>query len=105
MRPGRFLLPGALNGNSFLWHELYSLPYTSVLDFVACCVTSKRLGIVSAEWSWADAKQIKDGKLSNLGGASLEKRAILFTSAKLRVANINQNATNLDNTDFFVMTV
>lgn len=100
-RPGRFLLPDALNGNSYLWHELYSLPYTRVLGFVACRVTSKRLGIGSAERSWADVKQIKDGKRSNLGGSSLEKRAILFTSAKLREASAIQNATNSDNTDFF----
>ncbi len=101
LRPGRFLLPDAINGNSHLWHELYSLPYTNVLGFVACRVTSKRLGVGSAERSWADVKQIKDGKQSNLGGTSLEKRAILFTSAKLREANITQNATNYDNTDFF----
>ena len=101
LHPGRFLLPDAINGNSYLWHELYSLPYTNVLGFVACRVTSKRLGVGSAERSWADVKQIKDGKRSNLGGTSLEKRAILFTSAKLREANITQNATNYDNSEFF----
>ncbi len=63
------------------WTLLIS--YTSGLGFVACCVTSKRLGIGSAEWSWADVKQIKDWKQSNLGGTRLKKRAILFTSAKL----------------------
>ncbi len=102
---GRFLLPDALNGNSYLWHDLYSLPSTSVLGFVACHVTSKRLGIGSAEWSWADVKQIKDGKRSNSGGTSLEKRAIHFTSTKLREANINQNANNSDNTDFLAMRI
>ncbi len=71
--PGRFLLPDELNGNSYLWHELYSLSYTCVLGFVACCVTSKRLGMGSAERSWADVLQIKDGKQCNLGGSSLEK--------------------------------
>ncbi len=77
------------------------MPYTSVFGFVACCVTSKRLGIGLAERSWADVKQIKDGKRSNLGGTSLEKMVILFTSAKLKEANITQNATNYDNFDFF----
>ncbi len=80
--PGRFLLTDVLNGNSYLWHELYLLPYTSVLGFVACCVTSKRLGIGSTERYWADVKQIKGGKQSNLGGTSLEKRAIHFTSGR-----------------------
>jgi len=53
-----------------------------------------------AERSWADVKQIKDGKWLNLEGRSLEKRAILFTPAKLRAANITQNATSYDNSDF-----
>ncbi len=90
MCPGSFLLPDALNGNSYLWHEPYLLPYTSVLGFVGCRVTSKRLGIGLAARSWADIKLIKDGKRSNLGGTSLEKRTILFNSAKLREANITQ---------------
>ncbi len=101
MCPGRFHLPDALNGNSYLWHELYSFPYTSVLGFVVCRVISKRLGIGFAERSWADVKQTKDGKLSNLQGTNLEKRAILFSSANLREANINQNDTNSDNADSF----
>ncbi len=35
LHPGRFLLPDALNGTSYLWHELHLMPYTSVLGFVA----------------------------------------------------------------------
>ncbi len=75
--PRKVSLPDALNSKSFLWPQLYSLPYTSVLGFVACHVTSKILRIGSAERSWADVKQIKDGKRSNLGGLSLEKREIV----------------------------
>ena len=29
------------DGNSNLWHQKYSLPFTKVLGFVACRVTSK----------------------------------------------------------------
>ncbi len=79
LNPVRFLFPDALNGNSCLWLELQTLSYTSVLGCAACCITSKSLGIVSVERYWEDVKQ-KYGKKSNLGGASLEKRAILFTS-------------------------
>ncbi len=43
---GRFSMPDAVNGNSFIWHQLYSLPYTKVLGFVACHNTSKQLRIV-----------------------------------------------------------
>ncbi len=42
-----------------------------------------RFGIGSGERAWSDVKQIKDGKRSNLGGNSLEKRAIFFTTAYL----------------------
>ncbi len=86
--PGRFLTPDALNGNSYVWHHLYSLPYTCVLGFVACQVT------------WSDVKQLKDGKQSNLGGSSLEKRAILFTSAKLWESHI-RNQGKLEGIDYF----
>ncbi len=87
-RPGRFSTKDALASCSHIWHEVYSLPYTRVLGFVACRVTSKRLGIGAGERSWSDVKMIKDGKRSNLSGDSLEKRAILYTSAHLEEARI-----------------
>ena len=39
------------DGKSNLWHQKYSLPSTKVLGFVAFRVTSKTLGIGSAERS------------------------------------------------------
>ncbi len=42
---GRFSMPDAVNGNSFVWHQHYSLPYTKILGFIACHTTSKQLGI------------------------------------------------------------
>ncbi len=98
---GRFSMPDAVNGNSFVWHQLYSLPYTKVLGFVACCTTSKQLGIGAAERSWSDVKQIKDGKRSNLGGVSLEKRAILYSSARLNEAKIRANHCDDEENDVF----
>ena len=50
------------DGNSHLWHQKYSLPFTKVLGFVACRVTSKVLGIGASERSWGDVKTIKSGK-------------------------------------------
>ncbi len=86
--PGQFSMKDALAGRSHIWHEMYSLPYTHVLGFVACRVTSKCLGIGAGERSWSDMKMIKDGKRSNLSGDSLEKEAILYTSACLEEARI-----------------
>ena len=34
----RWLTNNALVGKSHVWHELYSLPYTGVLGFIACRV-------------------------------------------------------------------
>ena len=50
------------DGNSNLWHQKYSLPCTKVLGFVACRVTSKIIGIDSAERYWVDKKKPNPGK-------------------------------------------
>ncbi len=94
---GRF----SVNGNSFVWHQFYSLRYTKVLGFAACRTTSKQLGIGSAEWYWSDIKQIKNGKQSNLGGASLEKRAILYSSVKFNEAKMRANHSEDGENDVF----
>ncbi len=75
-------------GNFYLWHEKYSIPYTSVLGFVACSVTSKLCGIGPAKRSWGGVKQVKDGKRSHLSGKLTEKRTILFVSSKISQAQI-----------------
>ncbi len=101
-RSSRFDNADALSGRSHLWHEMYSLPFTEVLGFVACRTTSKRLGIGSAERSWSDVKTIKNGKRANISGDSLEKRAILYTSAKLEEAQIMQNSESSNDPDYDV---
>ena len=68
-------------GKSHLWHEKYSLPYTDVLGFVACRVTSKLLGIGCAERSWGDVKHLKTNKRAHLSGDKIEKQAVLYTHA------------------------
>ncbi len=44
----------ATKGNSYLWHEKYSIPYKSVLGFVACRVTSKLCEIGPARGAGAE---------------------------------------------------
>jgi hypothetical protein len=84
--PIRWASADITKGYSYLWHEKYSIPYTSVLGFVACRVTSKLFGIGPAERSWGGVKQVKDGKRSHLSGKSTEKRSILFVSSKISQA-------------------
>ena len=73
-------------GKSWLWHEQHSLPYTYVLGYVACRVTSKTLGIGPCERSWGDVKNIKTGKRSHISGETVEKRTILYSSALMNTA-------------------
>ncbi len=94
-------MPDAVNGNSFVWHQLYSLLYTKALGFVAYHTTSKQLGIGAAERSWSDIKQNKDGKQSNLGGVLLEERAILYSTARLNEAKIRANHSEDGENDVF----
>ena len=73
-----------------IWHEKYSLPYTDVLGFVACRVTSKVLGIGPCERGWGDVKTIKTGMRSHMSGDSVEKRTILYSTALVNQARIKR---------------
>jgi hypothetical protein len=86
--PSRWANYNATKGNSYLWHEKYSILYTSVLGFVECRDTSKLCGIGPAERSWGGVKQVKDRKRSHLSGQSIEKRTVLFVSLKISLARI-----------------
>ena len=57
----RWASSDCVSGKSYLWHEKYSLPYTVVLGYVGCHVTSKLCGIGPAKRSWGRVEQIKDG--------------------------------------------
>ena len=87
--PHKWAGPDVIHGRSYLWHEKYSIPYTTVLGFVACCVTSKLCGIGPAERSGGGVKQIKTGQRSHLSGESTEKRSIVYVSSKIEQARIH----------------
>ena len=78
------------DGNSHLWHQKYSLTFTKILGFVACRVTSKVLGIGAAERSWGEVKTIKSGKRSTISSDVSEKQSIVYTSACIESARIEQ---------------
>ena len=78
------------DGNIHLWHQKYSLPFTNVLGFVTCRVTSKVLGIGAAERSCGDVNTIKSGKRSSISNDVSEKHGIFYTSACIESARIEQ---------------
>lgn len=96
-KAGRWLTDDCLKGRSHKWHFKYSEPYTVVLGFVACRVTSKVLGIGMAERAWGALKIIKDGRRSHLSGDSTEMRSIVYTSARLEQQRIiREEAEKID---------
>jgi hypothetical protein len=66
------------DGRSHSWHQMYSLVYTKVLGRVACRVTSKILGIGSAERNWSDVKYILDSKRVNLSPEKLKMQTTIY---------------------------
>ena len=78
------------DSNSHLWLQRYLLTCTKVLGFVACRVTSKVLGIGAAERFWGDVKTIKYGKISSISSDVSEKQSIVYKSACIKSARIEQ---------------
>ena len=87
------------DGNSHLWHHKHSLMSTKVLGFVACKVTSKILGIGSAERSWGDIKTMKLGNRSSLGSDIYDKQIIVYTYNCIKEALIGRTLSQIDSKD------
>jgi len=87
----RWASSDCVSGKSYLWHKKYSLPYTVVLGFVGCRVTSKLCGIGPAKRSWGGVKQIKDGVRSHIGDKSTEKRSVIYVTAKIQESRMQQD--------------
>jgi hypothetical protein len=87
--PSRWATPDVSSGRSHICHEKYSLPYTQVLGYVACHVTSKLCVIGPAERGWAAVKTVKNLKKSHLGGESTEKKSVIYITAKQQAARLN----------------
>ena len=73
-----------------MWHQKYSFPWTKVLGFVACRVTPKVLRLGAEERPWGDVKTIKSGKRSAISSDVSEKHSIVYTSAYIQSARIEQ---------------
>jgi Protein of unknown function (DUF 659) len=76
-----------VTGESHLWHNQYSLPFTQVLGHVACRVTSKTLGIGASERAWAAVKHLKTDKRSHLSAKAVAKQSTLFCIASIDKAH------------------
>ena len=77
-------------GNAHLWHYRNSFRYTKLFGKLSCRVTSKILGIGSAERSWGDTKHLKTNKRSHLSGERTKKQATIFGASCMERAEIKQ---------------
>ena len=66
--------------------------FLQVLGFVACRVTSKILGIGSAERSWGAVKHLKTDKRSHMSGPVTKQQATLFGAASIKASQARRNA-------------
>ncbi len=62
---------------AYQWQKFYSNPEQTVLGRLACCVTSKILGIGSAERSWKKLKCVLSGNCSNMQSEVAKKQAAI----------------------------
>jgi hypothetical protein len=81
------------DGQSHLWHQTHTSAYYKELGSVACRVTSKLLGIGSAERAWGDVKHLKNGQRSHLCHRTTEQASIVFGTACLDAARIKAKVT------------
>jgi hypothetical protein len=90
----------AIEGESYIWHDRYSLKVTDVMGYVACHVASKVIGIGAAERSWGDVKQLKSDKRAHLCIEYVERQGVIFGAASLHEARvIRKNAETVEGVD------
>lgn len=79
------------NGMAYMWHYRNSYRFTKLFGKLACRVTSKILGIGSAERSWGDVKHLKTNKRAHLSGDRVKKQATIFGSSCMEKADLKQS--------------
>ena len=74
-----------------MWHSRNSLRYANVLGPLACRVTSKILGIGSAERSWGDVKHLKTNKSAHLYADRVKNKLQFLVAIASRKATSRNN--------------
>ncbi len=72
----------------YICHNKETLRYTKKFGKYACRVTSKILGIGSAERSWGDVKHLKSNKRSHMSADRIKKQATIFGASCIEQATI-----------------
>ena len=70
------------------WHKTYSVACSEVLGRMGCVVTSKILGIGTAERNWKQIKAVKTGQRTNLGPEKCKQQALIYGRYQQQRAHI-----------------
>lgn len=84
-------------GTSHIWHTKNSLRYTKIFGKLACRVTSKILGIGSAERAWGDVKHLKTNKRSHISAERVKKQSTIYGTHCVTMAKIGRDFKNQEN--------
>ena len=87
-------------GKAHVWHDTYSCFNTDVLGWLGCRVTSKILGIGSAERAWGSVKHLKQGKRGAISVSRIKKQATIFAKSCIEEAMIRNQIVNDSNKTF-----
>ena len=77
--------------HTYMWHKIYSLSRTKVLGKLACLVTSKNLGIGSAERHWKIIKAAKNGQRTSLCPEKTKMQALIYGTAMQKKQRYRQD--------------
>lgn len=111
MRVGRFkgedmwFIAEQLDQPAHVWHKTYSVGITEILGLLACIVTSKILGIGTAERNWKQLKSGKNGQRASLSAEKCKQQALIYgryqqQRAKIKYAKLSTAGKLWDDDDF-----
>ena len=89
--PEMWLIAQDPTQHAYMWHKIYSLSRTKVLGKLACLVTSKNLGIGSAERHWKIVKAAKNGQRNRLGSDKTKMQALIYGTAMQKKQRYRQD--------------
>jgi len=87
------------------WHKTYSVACTEILGRLGCIVTSKILGIGTAERNWKQIKAVKTGQRTTLCAEKCKQQALIYgryqqQRAHIKYARLSAAGKLWDDNDF-----
>ena len=93
------------NQPAHVWHKTYSVGCTDILGLLACIVTSKVLGVGTAEMNWKQIKGGNKGQRAALSAEKMKQQALIYgryqqQRAKAKYARLSTAGRLWEDSDF-----